>query len=84
MCNSNLNFKTRHEYMQEEAHEHYDLLVNIQIGNPVYNKMLLENYHRKEKVKSLLNASANWNSFTKQISPSKNCVTKLLGQKENQ
>lgn len=47
MSNSNLDFKTRHECMQQEADEHHDLLVDIHIGNPVYNKMLLDNYHRK-------------------------------------
>lgn len=56
----NNEFKKRHESMQKDADEHYKLLVDMQISDPLFDKLLLDNHNRKRKVEKLLNESRNW------------------------
>lgn len=46
--------------MQKDADEHYKLLVDMQISDPLFDKLLLDNHNRKKKVEKLLNESRNW------------------------
>ena len=68
----NNQFKKRHESMQADADEHYKLLVDMQVSDPLFDKMLLDNHNRKRKVEKLLGESRNWQRFIKHISPSMN------------
>ena len=65
----NSQFQKRHEYMQAEADEHYRLLVDMQISDPLFDRMLLDNHNRKCKVVNALNESATWQKLAKIISP---------------
>ena len=61
----NTDFNKRHESMQADADEHYKLLVDMQLTDPVFDRLLLDNHKRKQKVESLLNDSANWQRFVR-------------------
>lgn len=56
--------------MQADADEHYVLLVDMQISDPYFDKMLLENHNRKIEVEKVLKESKNWQRFAKKICPS--------------
>lgn len=56
--------------MQAEADDHYQLLIDMQATDPLFDKMLLENHNRKSKVEKLLGESRNWQKLIKQINPS--------------
>ena len=68
----NNQFEKRHESMQADADEHYQLLVDMQVSDPVFDKMLLENHNRKRSVENILGKSRSWQQFIKHISPSMN------------
>ena len=61
----NNDFSKRHECMQADADEHYKLLVDMQISDPLFDKMLLDNHNRKRKVEKILGESKNWARFIK-------------------
>ena len=46
--------------MQAEADEHYHLLVAMQLTDAEFDKMLIENHIRKQKVEMDLAASPGW------------------------
>ena len=58
--------------MQADADEHYKLLVDMQIADPHFDRMLLDNHNRKRKVEKILAESKNWARFTELINPSLN------------
>ena len=68
----NNQFEKRHESMQADADEHYQLLVDMQVSDPAFDKMLLENHTRKRSVENILGKSRSWQQFIKHISPSMN------------
>lgn len=68
----NNEFKKRHESMQKEADEHYRLLVDLQLSDPLFNKMLLDSHNRKQSVEKKLGESRNWHNFIRLIDPSLN------------
>ena len=65
----NTEFKKRHESMQAEADEHYNLLVEMQITDPAFDRLLLQNHKRKAKVERALAESRNWQRFVSQVCP---------------
>jgi len=44
----------------------------MQISDPYFDKMLLENHNRKSEVEKKLKDSRNWQKFIKVICPSNN------------
>ena len=56
----NNEFSKRHESMQADADEHYDLLIEMQDSDPLFEKLLNENHNRKSKVEKMLADSKNW------------------------
>ena len=58
--------------MQKDADEHYKLLVDMQISDPHFDRMLLDSHNRKRKVEKLLGESQNWQRFIRKITPSMN------------
>lgn len=44
----NNEFKKRHEFMQADADEHYKLLVDMQLSDQAFDKLLLDNHMRKK------------------------------------
>ena len=68
----NNQFQKRHESMQADADEHYKLLVDMQVTDPLFDQMLLDNHNRKRKVERILRESRNWQRFIKHVSPSMN------------
>ena len=43
--------------MQKDADEHYKLLVDMQISDPHFDRVLLDSHNRKRKVEKLLGES---------------------------
>ena len=60
-------FKERHENMQEDADEHYLILVMLQKVDEEFDRQLRMNYFRKKEVQETLKMSENWSRFTKRI-----------------
>ena len=53
--------------MQKEADEHYEMLVQLQIHDEIFDKMLQENHNRKQQVEKKLSESKNWQRFIRKI-----------------
>ena len=56
----NSEFAQRHESMQQEADEHYHLLVAMQVSDAEFDQMLIDNHNRKREVERGLASSPSW------------------------
>lgn len=56
----NSEFAQRHESMQQEADEHYHLLVALQVSDAEFDQMLIDNHNRKREVERGLASSPSW------------------------
>ena len=60
-------FAKRHESMQQDADEHFNLLVQLQHTDKEFEQYLVMNHHRKARVDSVLREWSDWSKLTAQL-----------------